>query len=74
MKLWEKARASKPPPYSTRPRPVPMRVRVPAWWLGIGVLGLAAFFLLGAALANNRLHPDEAYFLYFARNAAVNGD
>jgi len=53
---------------------VPMRVRVPAWWLGIGVLGLAAFFLLGAALANNRLHPDEAYFLYFARNAAVNGD
>lgn len=38
------------------------------------VLLLAAWLQVGALSSYNRFHPDEAFFMTFARHAAVNGD
>ncbi len=43
-------------------------------WVFIPLVLLASFFHFQALAHDNRFHPDEAYFMTFARNAAVNGD
>ena len=42
--------------------------------LALGIILLALALQLGALNPAQRLHPDEAYFLTFARDAAVKGD
>jgi hypothetical protein len=38
------------------------------------IILMGALFLIRGMTTSERLHADEAYFLTFARNAAVNGD
>jgi 4-amino-4-deoxy-L-arabinose transferase-like glycosyltransferase len=44
------------------------------FWLSIGLLLLAAVFRFHALGQDVRFHPDEALFMTFARQAAVQGD
>lgn len=45
-----------------------------SWFIETLLLILAAAFVVSAAGQDVRLHPDEAHFLTFSRNAAVKGD
>lgn len=43
-------------------------------WGTLGILGLMWWHLLIIASTPHRFHPDEAFFMTFARNASVGGD
>lgn len=52
----------------------PDRHRVRRPFLPLIILLLAAALYTGALMTYGRFHPDEAFFMSFARNAAVQGD